>query len=183
MITLSYIHTEPLRELYGFERTLNREFADEESKYKSVRASVVRLLPVIHLPWSGLKNECQASQRDVKQYPDPVIHATGWNGVAAMTTTQVRLVEIIKTFYNVADRTSDSAMTSHAFKNEVEELDGSIQKLLISDTCSCRMRLSIIVYRKVLIVRPSWNPQEDERILSHRQRAYHQPTICVAKSR
>jgi len=32
MITLSYIHTEPLREPYAFERTLNREFADEESK-------------------------------------------------------------------------------------------------------------------------------------------------------
>ncbi|KAG2133392.1 hypothetical protein BD769DRAFT_1308133, partial [Suillus cothurnatus] len=98
-----------------FECTLNREFADEESKYKSVRASI-----------------CQASQRDVKQYPDPVIHATGWNGVAAMTTTQARLVEIIKTFYYIADRMSDGAMTSHAFENEVEELDGSIQKLLIS---------------------------------------------------
>jgi hypothetical protein len=99
-----------------------------------------------------LENECQALQRDVKQYPDPVIHATGWNGVAAMTTTQAQLVEIIKTFYYIADRMSDGAMTSHTFENEVEELDGSIQKLLISDPCSCRMHLSIIFYRKVLII-------------------------------
>jgi amphiphysin len=52
-----------------------------------------------------------------------------------MTTTQARLAETMETFYGAADRTSDGAMASHAFKSAVEELDGGVQRELVCDTC------------------------------------------------
>ncbi|KAI6131623.1 hypothetical protein EDD16DRAFT_1537625 [Pisolithus croceorrhizus] len=85
------------------ERTVDREFADEESKYRA------------------FEKECQALQKDSKSYND---------AMRAMTAAQARLAETIESFYGAADRTSDSAMASHAFKNAVQDLDASVQREL-----------------------------------------------------
>ncbi|KAG2366256.1 hypothetical protein BDR07DRAFT_1470141 [Suillus spraguei] len=101
--SLNRAGTTVLQKTGQIERTIDREFADEESKYRA------------------FEKECQALQRDAKQYQD---------AMRSMTTTQARLAETIETFYGAADRTSDGAMASHAFKSAVEELDGGIQREL-----------------------------------------------------
>jgi amphiphysin len=101
--SLNRAGTTVLQKTGQIERTIDREFADEESKYRA------------------FEKECQALQRDAKQYQD---------AMRSMTTTQARLAETMETFYGAADRTSDGAMASHAFKSAVEELDGGIQREL-----------------------------------------------------
>jgi len=94
---------------------------------------------------SSFEKECQALQKDSKQFqdamrcelPDLVVMNVCMvltKGVAALTATQARLAETIETFYGAADRTSDGAMASHAFKSAVEELDGGMQRELV---CGC----------------------------------------------
>ncbi|KAG2342796.1 BAR-domain-containing protein [Suillus weaverae] len=101
--SLNRAGTTVLQKTGQIERTIDREFADEESKYRA------------------FEKECQALQRDAKQYQD---------AMRSMTTTQARLAETVETFYGAADRTSDGAMASHAFTSAVEELDGGIQREL-----------------------------------------------------
>ncbi|KAG2043319.1 hypothetical protein BDR03DRAFT_886785 [Suillus americanus] len=101
--SLNRAGTTVLQKTGQIERTIDREFADEEAKYRA------------------FEKECQALQRDAKQYQD---------AMRSMTTTQARLAETIETFYGAADRTSDGAMASHAFTSAVEELDGGIQREL-----------------------------------------------------
>jgi hypothetical protein len=93
----------------------------------------------------SFEKECQALQRDSKQFQDAMRCESSarcmsvcyvrilTTGPTAMTTTQARLAETIETFYGAADRTSDGAMASHAFKSAVEELDSGIQRELVRD--------------------------------------------------
>ena len=53
-----------------------------------------------------------------------------------MTTAQTRIADHISTFYAAADRTSDGAMASHAYKQSVTELDDVIQRELVSISCA-----------------------------------------------
>lgn len=87
------------------ERTVDREFADEEAKYKI------------------FEKECQALQKDSKSYLD---------AMRAMTTAQSRLADNLSSFYDAADRTSEGAMAAHAYKQSVNELEQGIARELDS---------------------------------------------------
>ncbi|PFH49737.1 hypothetical protein AMATHDRAFT_62484 [Amanita thiersii Skay4041] len=77
------------------ERTVDREFTEEESKYRVY------------------EKECQALQKDSKAY---------WDAMRAMTSAQARIAETIETFYG-GDRNSEGAMSGHAYKRSVDDLD------------------------------------------------------------
>jgi len=85
------------------ERTIDREFADEEAKYKT------------------FEKECQALQKDSKNYLD---------AMRAMTAVQSRLADTIEAFYGSADKSSDGAMAGHAYKRSVDDLDGVVGREL-----------------------------------------------------
>lgn len=85
------------------ERTVDRDFADEETKYKTY------------------EKECQALLKDSKGYLD---------AMRAMTATQTRLAETIAVFYGAADKTSEGAMAAHAYKAAVDELDTGVGREL-----------------------------------------------------
>ncbi|KIM69701.1 hypothetical protein SCLCIDRAFT_1208210 [Scleroderma citrinum Foug A] len=101
--SLNRAGTTVLQKTGQIERTVDREFADEESKYRA------------------FEKECQSLQKDSKSYAD---------AMRAMTSAQARLAETIESFYGAADRTSDGAMAGHAFKSAVQELDASVQREL-----------------------------------------------------
>ncbi|KAL1745387.1 hypothetical protein HDZ31DRAFT_63227 [Schizophyllum fasciatum] len=83
------------------ERTIDREFADEEAKYRT------------------FEKETQALQKDAKHY---------WDAMYGMTSAQARIAGTIETFYGASDRTSEGAMAAHAYKSAIEELDQSISR-------------------------------------------------------
>jgi len=85
------------------ERTVDRDFADEEAKYKT------------------FEKECQALQKDAKGYLD---------AMRAMTATQGRLADTIDVFYGAADKNSEGAMAAHAYKRAVDDLDTGIGREL-----------------------------------------------------
>ncbi|KAJ7682705.1 hypothetical protein DFH06DRAFT_1278238 [Mycena polygramma] len=85
------------------ERTVDREFTDEEAKFKT------------------FEKECQALQKDSKSY---------WDAMRAMTAAQTRIAETLETFYGAADRTSEGAMAGHAYKRSVDDLDGGFGREL-----------------------------------------------------
>jgi len=85
------------------ERTVDREFTEEEAKYRT------------------FEKECQALQKDSKAY---------WDAMRAMTTTQTRIAETLEIFYGAADRTSEGAMAGHAYKRSVDDLDASFGREL-----------------------------------------------------
>lgn len=87
----------------GIERTVDREFADEEQRFK------------------GFEKECIALQKDSKAYLD---------SMRAMTATQSRLAETLDTFYSAADKTSEGAMAAHAYRGSVDDLDTGIGREL-----------------------------------------------------
>ncbi|KAF5351993.1 hypothetical protein D9756_007627 [Leucocoprinus leucothites] len=85
------------------ERTVDREFEDEEAKYRVY------------------EKECQALQKDSKAY---------WDAMRAMTSAQTRIAETLETFYTAADRSSEGAMAGHAYKRSVDDLDTSFTREL-----------------------------------------------------
>ncbi|KAI0780140.1 BAR-domain-containing protein [Fomes fomentarius] len=85
------------------ERTVDREFADEEAKYKTY------------------EKECQVLQKAAKGYAD---------AMKAMTSTQGRLADTIDVFYSAADKASESAMAAHAYKRAIDDLDTGIGREL-----------------------------------------------------
>ncbi|ELU42712.1 Hob3p [Rhizoctonia solani AG-1 IA] len=85
------------------ERTVDREFADEEAKYKA------------------FEKETNALQKESKAYLD---------AMRAMTAAQTRLAETIDTFYAAADKASEGAMAGHAYKRSVDELDAGVTREL-----------------------------------------------------
>ncbi|KAF9264086.1 BAR-domain-containing protein [Marasmius fiardii PR-910] len=85
------------------ERTVDREFTEEEARFKI------------------FEKECQALQKDGKTY---------WDSMRAMTAAQARIAETIEMFYGAADQTSDGAMAAHAYKRAVDDLDGGFGREL-----------------------------------------------------
>ncbi|KAK7040094.1 BAR adaptor protein Hob3 [Paramarasmius palmivorus] len=85
------------------ERTVDREFTEEEAKFKQY------------------EKECQALQKDGKTY---------WDSLKAMTAAQARIAETIEVFYGAADRSSEGAMAAHAYKRAVDDLDGGFSREL-----------------------------------------------------
>jgi len=83
------------------ERTVDREFADEESRYKQ------------------FEKETNALQKESKAYLE---------AMRAMCSAQARLAGTIDTFYGAADATSDGAMAGNAYKRSVEELDNAVSR-------------------------------------------------------
>jgi len=85
------------------DRTVDTEFQDETTKFKTY------------------EKECQALQKESKAYLD---------AMRAMTGAQTRIADHISNFYQAADRTSEGAMASHAYKQSVVELDDVIGREL-----------------------------------------------------
>lgn len=83
------------------ERTVDREFTDEEVKYRT------------------FEKECQALQKDSKHY---------WDAMRAMTSAQARIAESLEVFYGASDKTSEGGMAAHAYKRSVDDLDGSFSR-------------------------------------------------------
>ncbi|KAI9571155.1 hypothetical protein HD554DRAFT_2078989 [Boletus coccyginus] len=110
--SLNRAGTTVLQKTGQIERTVDREFADEESKYRA------------------FEKECQALQKDSKTYGD---------AMRAMTSAQARLADTIENFYNASDRTSDGAMAGHAFKSAVDDLDNSVQREMEAPYRTCIM--------------------------------------------
>ncbi|KAF8647133.1 hypothetical protein AX16_006964 [Volvariella volvacea WC 439] len=94
--TVSRAGTTLLQKTGQIERTVDREFTEEEAKYKT------------------FEKECQALQKDSKAY---------WDAMRAMTTAQTRIAETIETFYGAAEGASEGAMAGHSYKRAVDELD------------------------------------------------------------
>ncbi|KAJ3564431.1 hypothetical protein NP233_g8299 [Leucocoprinus birnbaumii] len=86
------------------ERTVDREFEDEEAKYRVY------------------EKECQALQKDSKAYWDAM------RGECPQTST--RIADTLETFYSAADRSSEGAMAGHAYKRSVDDLDTSFSREL-----------------------------------------------------
>lgn len=59
----------------------------------------------------------------------------------AMAAAQTRIAEHIEGFYGAADRTSEGAIASHAYKQSVAELDTVIGRELVSQVALCVARL------------------------------------------
>ncbi|PCH43640.1 BAR-domain-containing protein [Wolfiporia cocos MD-104 SS10] len=85
------------------ERTVDRDFAEEEAKYKT------------------FEKECQALQKDSKGYLD---------AMRAMTAAQGRLADTIDVFYGAADKSSEGAMAAHAYKRAIDDLDTGVGREL-----------------------------------------------------
>ncbi|KIY44517.1 BAR-domain-containing protein [Fistulina hepatica ATCC 64428] len=83
------------------ERTVDREFMDEEAKYKQY------------------EKECQALQKDSKAY---------WDAMHGMSVAQTNIADNLESFYGASDRASDGAMAAHAYRRAAEELDSGITK-------------------------------------------------------
>ncbi|TDL26179.1 BAR-domain-containing protein [Rickenella mellea] len=101
--TLNRTGTTLMQKTGQIERTVDTEFQDEQVKFKN------------------FEKECQALQKESKAYLD---------AMRAMTAAQTRLAEHIEAFYGAADKTSEGAMASHAYKASVSELDAVIQREL-----------------------------------------------------
>jgi len=101
--TVNRAGTTLLQKTGQIDRTVDREFADEEVKYRV------------------FEKECQALQKDSKAY---------WDAMRAMTSSQARIAETLETFYGAADRSSEGAMAGHAYKRSVDDLDSSFVREL-----------------------------------------------------
>ncbi|WVQ69828.1 hypothetical protein V866_008081 [Kwoniella sp. B9012] len=84
------------------ERTIDREFAEEEGRYKT------------------MEKETNNLQKEAKVYLD---------SIRAMASAQSRIAETISLFYS-HDRSSDGAMAGHAYKAAVDEMDGVVGREL-----------------------------------------------------
>ncbi|ORY28312.1 hypothetical protein BCR39DRAFT_535441 [Naematelia encephala] len=84
------------------ERTIDREFAEEEGRYRT------------------MEKETNNLQKDAKTYLD---------AIRAMASSQTRIAETVGLFFT-ADRTSDGAMAGHAYKSAVDELDAGVGREL-----------------------------------------------------
>ncbi|KAJ9093890.1 hypothetical protein QFC21_006263 [Naganishia friedmannii] len=82
------------------ERTVDREFLEEETRYRT------------------LEKETNNLQREAKNYLD---------AMRMMSASQTRIAETLELFYT-ADRTSDGAMAGHAYKSAVQELDNIVSR-------------------------------------------------------
>ncbi|KAG8825398.1 hypothetical protein FRC17_008686 [Serendipita sp. 399] len=92
------------------ERTIDREFNEEETKYKAYEKEVDKL------------------QKEAKAYLD---------SMRAMAGSQSRIGDTIDKFYGSADRTSEGAMAANAYKRSVDELDSSINRELDAPYRTC----------------------------------------------
>jgi len=85
------------------ERTVDREFAEEEAKFKAY------------------EKECNALSKEAKAYLD---------AMRAMTAAQTRLANTIDVYYGAAGGTSDGALAAHAYKRSVDDLDAGVAREL-----------------------------------------------------
>ena len=94
-----------------------------------------------------------------------------------MTGAQTRLADHIATFYQAADRTSDGAMASHAYKQSVVELDDVIGRELVRvlslTAFLCLLTNSSTAGRPVPH-NDHGTSRKDECLLPHRERADRQ---------
>jgi len=84
------------------ERTIDREFAEEEGRYRT------------------MEKETNNLQKEAKTYLD---------AMRTMSSSQMRIAETVELFYT-ADRTSEGAMAGHAYKSAVDKLDAGVGREL-----------------------------------------------------
>ncbi|KAF8575095.1 BAR-domain-containing protein [Ramaria rubella] len=101
--TVSRSTTTLMQKTGQVERTVDREFADEEVKFK------------------GFEKEANLLQKDSKAFID---------SLRAMAAAQGRLADTIDVFYGSADRASEGAMAANAYKRSVDELEASVTREL-----------------------------------------------------
>ncbi|RSH81720.1 uncharacterized protein EHS24_007909 [Apiotrichum porosum] len=82
------------------ERTVDHDFAEQESKYRT------------------MEKESTGLQKDAKTYLD---------AMRTMSSSQERIAETISLFYT-ADKASEGAMAGHAYKAAVDELDNVVTR-------------------------------------------------------
>ncbi|KIJ49595.1 hypothetical protein M422DRAFT_27959 [Sphaerobolus stellatus SS14] len=99
--TMSRSATTLMQKTGQVERTVDREYADEEAKYRV------------------FEKETQQLQKDSKAFID---------ALRAMTAAQGRLAETIDIFYGAADRGSEGALAANAYKRAVDELEASMSR-------------------------------------------------------
>ncbi|KAI5450131.1 BAR adaptor protein Hob3 [Naganishia albida] len=92
--------TQLMQKTGQIERTVDREFMEEEARYRT------------------MEKELNNLQREAKNYLD---------SMRMMSASQARIAETLELFYT-NDRTSDSAMAGHAYKSAVEELDNIVSR-------------------------------------------------------
>lgn len=85
-------------------------------------------MPGIAERWEGLLGLTTRYADCLSLYQAPLTDCT----VPAMSAAQTRIAETIETFYGAADRSSDGAMASHAYKRSVDDMDGGFQRELVS---------------------------------------------------
>jgi len=85
------------------------------------------------------EKECQALQKDSKAYWDAMrgqclfhvsMISSGDTSPLAMTSSQSRIAETIETFYG-SDHNSEGAMSGHAYKRSVDDLDTGFGRELV----------------------------------------------------
>ncbi|KAF5316919.1 hypothetical protein D9611_003852 [Ephemerocybe angulata] len=101
--SVSRAGTTLLQKTGQIERTVDREFAEEEEKYRI------------------FEKETQALQKDSKAY---------WDAMKAMTTAQGKIADTIEVFYGGSERGSEGAMAGHAYKRAVDDLDSGFTREL-----------------------------------------------------
>ena len=122
------------------ERTVDREFTDEEAKYRTCVAFLQTMLLGSRATSLRYEKEVEKLQKEAKAYLDSMRgkcvttadNASANEGTIAMASSQSRIADTIDKFYGSADRTSDGAMAANAYKRSVDELDSSISRELVS---------------------------------------------------
>ena len=90
--------TQLMQKTGNIERTVDHEFSEQEAKYRTMEKESIGL------------------QKEAKAYLD---------AMRTMSSAQGRIAETVALFYT-ADKTSDGAMASHAYKGAVDELDNLV---------------------------------------------------------
>ena len=129
------------------------------------------------------EKECQALQKDSKAYWDAMRGKHSFHrstirpydtSPTAMTSSQSRIAETIEAFYS-SDHTSEGAMSGHAYKRSVDDLDTGFGRELVCHTQpNCRNTVLKLFTGRSISHYHIGTPGQDVCLLSRRERAYNQ---------
>ena len=132
------------------ERTVDREFTDEEAKYKTwAKYLMIRSQTLIFASLDTRRRLRNSRKRQRHTWTLCAVgtlhhyHGQGAHQLLAMAASQARIADTIDKFYGSADRTSEGAMAANAYKRSVDELDSSISRELVSTISINMQRLMI----------------------------------------
>jgi amphiphysin len=123
------------------ERTVDHEFADEESKFKVYVWLGSSLRHLDDLLAGSFEKETNQLQKDSKTFIDSLkgkyevkAYLLYYNSaLLAMSAAQSRLAGTIDTFYAAAtERNSEGVMATNAYKRAADEFDAAVAKEFVS---------------------------------------------------